>query len=280
MKKIFKFRNLVKVLIILAVFFKDTLRDFLMMGCAAVWLIVNSCLLIKPKVMPLLEKAKVKIAEVKMSIKEKIAEAKCEAEEQEFEDDIEFTEDSKDTMLFRNTQDFFIRNVNFRITEKLRKVYPKVTWNWASNLVSANGNIQNAQINTENTGEFNMADVSFLPSGEINIKMLKVVDFKEKENKEIEKLSEDDVKAWYDACAFSIINETINEVCSQGHRFMEIEEDGSIYIREQNKKVQCRKIDNMVEKGLWGELAKFLKKDEIKTKILNDKLVLSWGGNV
>ena len=61
---------------------------------------------------------------------------------------------------------------------------------------------------------------------------------------------------------------------------MEIDEEGSIYIKEHNEKVECRKIDNMLEKGLWCEFAKFLKKDEIKTKILNDRLVLSWGGNV
>ena len=280
MKKIFKFRNLVKVLIILAVFFRGNLRDYLMMRCAALWLIVNACLLIKPKVMPLLEKAKVKIAEVGRNIKDKFTEANCVDEEQEFEDDTDIMEEPKDMMLFRNTQDFFIRNVNFRITEKLRKVYPKVTWSWASNLLDINGNIQNAQINTENTGEFNMADVSFLPSGEIGFKMLKVVDFKEKEIKDVQKLSEEDVKAWYDTCAFSIINDAINEVCSQGHKYMEIDEEGSIYIKEHNEKVECRKIDNMLEKGLWCEFAKFLKKDEIKTKILNDRLVLSWGGNV
>ena len=125
-----------------------------------------------------------------------------------------------------------------------------------------------------------MADVSFLPSGEINLRLLKVVDFKEKESKEPDKLSEDDVKAWYDACAFGIINDTINEICSQGYKYMEIEEDGSIYIKEQNQKVQCNKIDNMVEKNLWNDLVKCLKKDDIKANILSNKLVLSWGGKM
>jgi len=276
MKKIFKFRNLVKVLIIVAVFSKNNLRDYLMAGATTLWLIVNAWLFINPKIKPLIEKAKVKISEMKMNVKEKIVEAKCN--ELEFEEEPEISQVPEKTLFFKDTQDFFIRNVNFRITEKLRKVYPKVTWSWASSLIDTNGKIQNAQINTENTGEFNMADVSFLPSGEINFKMLKVVDFNEKEHKETEKLSEEDVKAWYDTCAFSIINDAINEVCSQGYKFMEIEEDGSIYIREQNEKVKYRQIDNMVEKSLWNDFAKFLKKDDIKTKILNDKLVLSWGG--
>ena len=61
---------------------------------------------------------------------------------------------------------------------------------------------------------------------------------------------------------------------------MEIEEDGSIYIKEQNEKVQCNKIDNMVEKNLWNDLVKCLKRDDIKANILSNKLVLSWGGKM
>ena len=280
MNRIFKFRNLVKALIIIAVFFRGNLRDYLMMGVSTVWLAINIYFYAKPKIKSLIENAKVKFENVKMSVKEKYSELNCAESENEFDEDKEIVEEANDLMLFKDTQDFFIRNVNFRITDKLRKVYPKVTWSWASNLVDTNGKIKNAQIKTENTGEFNMADVSFLPSGEINFKMLKVVDFKEKESKEPDKLSEEDVKAWYDACAFGIINDTINEICSQGYKYMEIEEDGSIYIKEQNEKVQCNKIDNMVEKNLWNDLVKCLKKDDIKANILSNKLVLSWGGKM
>lgn len=280
MKKIFKFSNLIKVLIVMAVFFRGNLRDYLMMGSTAIWLMINTCLFLEPKIKPLVEKAKIKISEAKISIKEMITEMNNTEAEVEFEEEIEEPKVSEEKTFFKDTQDFLLRNVNFRITEKLRRVYPKVTWSWASDLFDDNGRIKNAQIYTENTGEFNMADVSFQTSGEINFKMLKVAEFKEKECKETEKLSEDDIKTWYDSCAFGIINETINEICSKGYKFMEIEEDGSIYIREQNKKVQCRKIDNMVDKNLWNDFAKYLKKDDIKTKVLNDKLVLSWGGNV
>jgi len=280
MKKIFKFSNLIKVLIVMAVFFRGNLRDYLMMGSTAIWLMINTCLFLEPKIKPLVEKAKIKISEAKISIKEMITEMNNTEAEVEFEEEIEEPKVSEEKTFFKDTQDFLLRNVNFRITEKLRRVYPKVTWSWASDLFDDNGRIKNAQIYTENTGEFNMADVSFQTSGEINFKMLKVAEFKEKECKETEKLSEDDIKTWYDSCAFGIINETINEICSKGYKFMEIEEDGSIYIREQNEKVQCRKIDNMVDKNLWNDFAKYLKKDDIKTKVLNDKLVLSWGGNV
>lgn len=279
MKKIFKFSNLIKVLIVMAVFFRGNLRDYLMMGATAVWLLVNSWLILEPKVKALVGNAKIKISEAKESIKQMFA-ATNDNEEVEYEDEVQEAEVSEEKTFFKDTQDFLLRNVNFRITEKLRRVYPKVTWEWASSLFDGNGRIKNAQIACQNTGEFNMADVSFQPSGEINFKMLKVADFNEKECKEIEKLSEDDIKTWYDSCAFGIINETINEICSKGYKFMEIEEDGSIYIREQNKKVQCQKIDNMVGKSLWNDFAKYLKKDDIKTKVLNDKLVLSWGGNV
>lgn len=280
MKKIFKFSNLIKVLIVMAVFFRGNLRDYLMMGSTAIWLIVNGCLFLEPKIKPLIEKAKIKISEAKTSIKEMFIAVNNTEPEVVFEEEIEEPKASEEKAFFKDTEDFLIRNVNFRITEKLRRVYPKVTWSWASDLFDANGRIKNAQIYTENTGEFNMADVSFQTSGEINFKMLKVAEFKEKECKETERLSEDDIKTWYDSCAFGIINETINEICSKGYKFMEIEEDGSIYIREQNEKVQCKKIDNMVGKNLWNDFAKYLKKDDIKTKVLNDKLVLSWGGNV
>ena len=278
MKKIFKFSNLIKVLIVVAVFFRGNLRDYLMMGATAVWLLVNSWLILEPKVKALVGNAKIKISEVKESIKEMFATTNNN-EEVEYEEEVPETELSEEKTFFKDTQDFLLRNVNFRITEKLRRVYPKVTWEWVSSLFDGDGRIKNAQIACQNTGEFNMADVSFQPSGEINFKMLKVADFNEKECKEIEKLSEDDVKTWYDSCAFGIINETINEICSKGYKFMEIDEDGSIYIREQNEKVQCQKIDNMVGISLWNDFAKYLKKDDIKTKVLNDKLVLSWGGN-
>ena len=60
MKRIFKFRNLVKALIIIAVFFRGNLRDYLMMGVSTVWLAINIYFYAKPKIKSLIENAKVK----------------------------------------------------------------------------------------------------------------------------------------------------------------------------------------------------------------------------
>jgi len=280
MKKLLRFRNLLMVLFVIIMFSEGNVRDNLLKWCTLIWLVANCCVYLSPKLKPFIYKAKDRIMENKILFDscadKKIAfEPKTDFElEEEFNDD-EIMENNEG---FKDNQDFLLRNVNFRITEMLKKFYENATWGWLTDITSLDGKLKCARIKTSDTGEFTEADVVFYPSGEIKFSMIKPLEL-EKNDVSIEnQLSKDDVQTWYETVAFNVINETINEINSQGHRFLEIAQDGTILVREQNQSVEYKKIDNMLDKSLWEELAKCLTKDDIKLKILNDKLVLSWGG--
>jgi len=276
MQRMLKFRTLVKAIIITAIFLKGEARDCIMAAITLVWLLANAYSYYKANRKAILEK----INEFLQRGKEEVVEIKVDEPIEECIQ--EYDEDSisqNKQVISEEIQDFLFKNVNFRITEKLKKFYPDATWMWDSNLNIYNTNLKNARIRTSNTGKYNLADVVFLPDGEIHLKMLNVLELGNEESKE-EELSEYDVKTWYDTFAFNTINEIVNEIYSQGYKKMEITEDGSILIKEQNTDVEYGKIDNMLNKKLWNELIRCFKADKIEAKVSNDKLLLSWGGNI
>ena len=275
MQRMLKFRTLVKAIIITAIFLKGEARDCIMAAITLVWLLANAYSYYKANRKAILEK----INEFLQRGKEEVVEIKVDEPIEECIQ--EYDEDSisqNKQVISEEIQDFLFKNVNFRITEKLKKFYPEATWMWDSNLNIYNTNLKNARIRTSNTGKYNLADVNFLSDGEIHFKMLNVLELGNEESKE-EELSEYDIKTWYDTFAFNTINEIVNEIYSQGYKKMEITEDGRILIKEQNTDVEYGKIDNMLNKKLWNELIRCFKADKIEAKVSNDKLLLSWGGN-
>jgi len=283
MKRMLEVSFLLGAVLVVAVFTKGDLRDFLIVGITLAWLIANVCVLLKPKMMAFVEDFKIKLYS-KMLIESEDNILKANVTEvnasKELDNEDESSNEQENAIGFELNNDFLVRNVNFRITDKLKKYYPKVTWNWDTYLSEIGGNVKNARIKTFNTGDYNFADVTFLPSGEMTLKMQKIVELNETAEDKKQNISEDEVKEWYETCAFNVISETINEIYSQGYKSLEIADNGTIYIKEQNKDVECNKIENMLDKSLWNEFAKCLKKDEIKARVLNDRLALSWGGNV
>ena len=276
MQRMLKFRTLVKAIIITAIFLKGEARDCIMAAITLVWLLANAYSYYKANRKAILEKNNEFLQRGREEVEEIKVDEPIEECIQEYDEDVisehkpEFSEE---------IQDFLFKNVNFRITEKLKKFYPEATWMWDSNLNIYNTNLKNARIRTSNTGKYNLADVNFLSDGEIHFKMLNVLELGNEESKE-EELSEYDIKTWYDTFAFNTINEIVNEIYSQGYKKMEITEDGRILIKEQNTDVEYGKIDNMLNKKLWNELIRCFKADKIEAKVSNDKLLLSWGGNI
>ena len=283
MKRMLEVSFLLGAVLVVAVFTKGNVRDFLIVGVTLSWLIANVCVLLKPKMMAFVEDFKIKLySKILMESKNDILvyPATEENNREEVNNEQDIPEEQENTVGFDLNNDFLVRNVNFRVTDKLKKYYPKVTWSWDTHLSEIGGNVKNARIKTFNTGDYNFADVTFLPSGEINLKMQKIVELTENVENKKQNIAEDEVKEWYETCAFNVISETINEIYSQGYKSLEIADNGTIYIKEQNKDVECNKIENMLDKSLWNEFAKCLKKDDIKARVLNDRLALSWGGSI
>ena len=273
MQRMLKFRTLVKAIIITAIFLKGEARDCIMAAITLVWLLANAYSYYKANRKTVLEKLNEFLQRGREDVVEVKVSEPMEECIQECDEDI-ISQHKQE--ISEEMQDFLVRNVNFRITEKLKRFYPEATWVWESGLNDFKTNLKNARIRTSNTGKHNLAEVIFLPDGEIHFNMLNVLELGNEEAKE-EELSEYDVKTWYDTFAFNTINEIVNEIYSQGYKKMEITQDGSILIKEQNTDVEYGKIDNMLNKKLWNELIRCFKADKIEAKVSNDKLLLSWG---
>lgn len=282
MKKMLSFSNLMKVVLILAIFLRGALRDWLIMGITCIWLILVFGFYFKDNGKSLWDKLKTRFNSNKqITDRHGLFRDKnvVKVEEDDVDSDIERAEEEKRRSYYESTQEFLLKNINFRITEKLKQFYPNATWIWETSLTNIESDLKNARIKTSNTGEYNFADVTFLSSGEIRFNMLKITELCEKNEEQVQHTTYD-VKNWYETIGFNMIRNTINEIYSHGYRQMEIAEDGTILIRTQNADVECGKIDNMLDKANWNEVIKYLKDDKIIAKVKANKLALSWGGSV
>ena len=180
-----------------------------------------------------------------------------------------------------------IRQINYRVTEQLKSVYPAVAWLWVRRPTTEELCRGGAwRIRVSNADPFNFGEVAIDQSGKLTITMLqacllKTVTAASKDDdsdlEEHELLDRVDVKEWYEGEGERVITAMIDNLNTQGHRTLLIRENGEVYVEldaGNNQKVEC--IQNFPPRMVWEEICQTLKEDEITASIKPDGLALAW----
>jgi len=184
-------------------------------------------------------------------------------------------------------RDTLIRHVNYRITEKLKGVFPEVSWSWCHKdpaaLAQTGGT---ARIRTFNAGGHEFADVEFSPNGNFRICLVMVTELggakKPAPKAAAEATEETDPDGinlfdWYEISASAVIRATIDEVNARGHQILYIDASGDVFTKEGENNVRQGKIGFMPSVKLWGDLVPLFAEDDVVAAIDGDVLALTWG---
>ena len=180
---------------------------------------------------------------------------------------------------------FLIRQINYRITEQLKASYPMVAWLWVKR-PDAEALCQGGvwRIRTSNTDPFNFGEVKLTKTGKLTITMLQAVPLKDaptveqddSDLKQEEMLERPNVRTWYEKQGQQILYQLIDDLNTQGHKSLTIQEDGSVVISVNGEKQSVEQIGDFPPRMLWEEFCQMLREDEITAEAKNDCLSLSW----
>ncbi len=192
-----------------------------------------------------------------------------------------------------------LRHVNHRISDYLKKSYPKATWEWCDKnpeLIVVKGGT--GRIRVYGVADFNYADVIFGRNAEISINMMKFVsmdDFGNETSKSTKstrtKSKQDnteqagteqpnresvDPQIWYEQKGRAVLENIISELNSRGHSSLTIKDDGEIYIMQADKQVRQARLAGMPEKSKWGKLSRVFHSEGLAAEVKEDTMVLTW----
>ena len=181
-------------------------------------------------------------------------------------------------------------HIALRITEKLKSAYPQAVWQWKDTPslqdILKGGTIR---ILVENMDTYTHADISFDRFGRIHVEPMVIGSFADKENgtnarpqpggadgKTTPEPSVVDVRVWYELIGQKVLEELITDLNANGHSMLTIRENGDIVVSCQKKKVLKATLDSFPGKAYWKELISLLEENELKGKISDDSLQVSW----
>jgi len=180
---------------------------------------------------------------------------------------------------------FLFRQVNCRITEQLKATYPDVSWLWV-NRPDANEMAKGGtwRIRLANAEPFNFAEVEMTDMAQININLMQILSLKDatelsNEDEDIrqeEMLEKPDAEQWYSEFGQATLGQIIDDLNSQGHKRMLVQEDGSICVRQNGTSHMIQRIQDFPPRLSWDKFSAILEKDDIKTNITADGLQMSW----
>lgn len=181
-------------------------------------------------------------------------------------------------------------HIALRITEKLKSAYPQAVWQWKDTPslqdILKGGTIR---IMVENMDTYTHADISFDRFGRIHVEPMVIGSFADTENGTGTKpqpggADEDptpepsvvDVRVWYELIGQKVLEELITDLNANGHSMLTIKENGDIVVSCQKKKILKATLDSFPGKTYWKELISILEENELKGKISDDSLQVSW----
>lgn len=85
-----------------------------------------------------------------------------------------------------------------------------------------------------------------------------------------------DVRVWYDLIGQKALEELITDLNANGHSMLTIKENGDIVVSCQKKKILKATLDSFPGKTYWKELISILEENELKGKISDNSLQVSW----
>ncbi len=181
-------------------------------------------------------------------------------------------------------------HIALRITEKLKSAYPQAVWQWKDTPdlqdILKGGTIR---ILVENMDTYTHADISFDRFGRIHVEPMVIGSFADAENgkgvkpepggadeETTPEPSVVDVRVWYELIGQKALEELITDLNANGHSMLTIKENGDIVVSCQKKKILKATLDSFPGKTYWKELVSILEENELKGKISDNSLQVSW----
>lgn len=180
-------------------------------------------------------------------------------------------------------------HISLRITEKLKSAYPQSVWQWKDTPslqnILAGGTMR---IMVENMDTYTHADISFDRFGRIHVEPMVIGSFADVENgtnaKPESGMGEEttpepsvvDVRVWYELIGQTVLEKLITDLNANGHSMLTIKENGDIVVSCQKKKILKATLDSFPGKTYWKELISILEENELKGKISDNSLQVSW----
>lgn len=248
------FRIITAVLLVMALFVPDQNRK-LILGIIAFGLLGTVFLLLAPKIhLPKLPKRTPRMKEDKTSA-------------------LPPSDDIRMALLCQ---------LSHRITDKLHSAYPDATWNWEKRPSTErllNGKA--VRLCVTHAGEFTHAEVIIDAYGSLRLKMMRIQPFsKTGEYPDAKPAPEPpvvDCSSWYELVGANVLNHLITDLNARGYSTLSINEQGEIFIVENDKPVIKDTFQNFPGKNYWEELVSIFTDNELQAEITDTALQLSWG---
>ena len=281
---------LIVSLLLLAIFFQKERSQKLMALAFILWAVVTVGILLFRKSGKLFKKCRTFLS----ALKQKIGQMMEVSEEipssvpvQEYpEEHVSPTKPASDSREYET----MLLHIALRITEKLKSAYPQAVWQWKDTPdlqdILKGGTIR---ILVENMDTYTHADISFDRFGRIHVEPMVIGSFADAENgkgikpepggadeETTPEPSVVDVRVWYELIGQKALEELITDLNANGHSMLTIKENGDIVVSCQKKKILKATLDSFPGKTYWKELVSILEENELKGKISDNSLQVSW----
>lgn len=291
------FTKSIKILIIslllLAIFFRKERSQKLMALAFILWAVVTIGILLLRHSGKLFKKIRVLYSALKQKIKQMMeASVEIPVSAPVQENPKEPLPPAKPAFPAYESREYktMLLHIALRITEKLKSAYSQAVWQWKDtpdlqNILKG-GTIR---ILVENMDTYTHADISFDRFGRIHVEPMVIGSFADAESRadakpEASGADEEttpepavvDVRVWYELIGQKVLEELITDLNANGHSMLTIKENGDIVVSCQKKKILKATLDSFPGKTYWKELISILEENELKGKISDNSLQVSW----
>ena len=280
---------LIITLLLLAVFFQKERSQKLMALALILWIAVTAGIFLLRKSGKLTKKCGAFFAFLKNAGQMVKASAEKPAEESTIAAaETDPTRPAAPAPDSRETETMLL-HIALRITEKLKSAYPQSVWQWKDTPslqnILAGGTMR---IMVENMDTYTHADISFDRFGRIHVEPMVIGSFADVENganakpesgtgeETTPEPSVVDVRVWYELIGQTVLEKLITDLNANGHSMLTIKENGDIVVSCQKKKILKATLDSFPGKTYWKELISILEENELKGKISDNSLQVSW----
>lgn len=166
-----------------------------------------------------------------------------------------------------------------RITDKLRSAYPQALWDWeqqpdVQKILSG----KSTRIRLQDTAEFTHAEVSLDSYGNIHLQLMKLQELSKQLQPESDiEEAPVDCSSWYELVGASVLNQIITDLNARGYESLSINENGDVFITENNTPVIKEHFQRFPSKKYWEELITIFQQNELQAQETGNSLVLTWG---
>ncbi len=166
-----------------------------------------------------------------------------------------------------------------RITDKLRSAYPQALWDWekqpdVQRILSGKSN----RICLKDAAEYTHAEVNLDTYGSIHLQLLKIQELSRSQASEATKKEPPvNCDSWYELVGENVLNQIITDLNARGYESLSINENGDVFITENDTPIVKDHFQNFPGKKHWTELIAIFQKNELQAQETDNVLVLTWG---